>query len=147
MSLTEQQQPMSIFLYALKAPESRRQYPRRFKMFLDFLKLQVTIEEQAMEFLTKTRQNPQWAQDNLMQFMALQNERARRKEIAERTISNYYKATKLFCEMNDLTLRWKRIRRGLPRGRKAANDRAPTIVERQHFFCYVFVCNYDICYS
>jgi hypothetical protein len=68
MSLTEQQDPMSTFLYALKAPESRRQYPRRFKMFLDFLKLLGTIEEQAMEFLTKARQNPQWAQDNLMRI-------------------------------------------------------------------------------
>jgi hypothetical protein len=136
MSLTEQQDPMSVFLYALKAPESRRQYPRRFKMFLDFLKLQGSIEEQAMEFLTKARQNPQWAQDNLMRFMALQNERARRKEIAECTISNYYKATKLFCEMNDLSLSWKRIRRGLPRGRKAANDRAPTIEEIQKLVEY-----------
>jgi hypothetical protein len=136
MSLTEQQDSMSVFLYALKAPESRRQYPRRFKMFLDFLKLQGTIDEQAMEFLTKARQNPQWAQDNLMRFMALQNERARRKEIAECTISNYYKATKLFCEMNDLSLSWKRIRRGLPRGRKAANDRAPTIEEIQKLVEY-----------
>ena len=50
MSLTEQQDPMSVFVYALKAPESRRQYPRRFKMFLDFLKLQGTIEEHAWEF-------------------------------------------------------------------------------------------------
>lgn len=67
-------------------------------MFLDFLKLLGTIEEQAIEFLTKARQNSQWAQDNLMRFMALQNERARRKEIAESTISNYYKATKLFVK-------------------------------------------------
>ena len=136
MSLAEQQDPMSIFLYALKAPESRRQYPRRFKMFLDFLKLLGTIEEQAIEFLTKARQNPQWAQDNLMRFMALQNERARRKEIAESTISNYYKATKLFCEMNDLSLGWRKIRLGLPRGRKAANDRAPTIEEIQKLVEY-----------
>ena len=55
------------------------------------------------------------------------NERARRNEISETTISNYYKATKLFCEMNNLSLGWKRIRRGIPRGRRAANDRAPTI--------------------
>jgi hypothetical protein len=73
MSLTEQQDPMSIFLYALKAPESRRQYPRRFKMFLDFLKLQGTLEEQAMKFLTKARQTPQWTQDNLIRFMTFQN--------------------------------------------------------------------------
>ena len=60
MSLAEQQDPMSIFfifLYALKAPESRRQYPRRFKMFLDFLKLLGTIEQQAMEFLKKATES------------------------------------------------------------------------------------------
>jgi hypothetical protein len=136
MSLTEQQDPMSTFLYALKAPESRRQYPRRFKIFLDFLKLEGTIEEQAIEFLTKARQKPQWAQDNLMRFIAFQIQRAMRKEIAESTISNYYKATKLFCEMNDLSLSWNRIRRGLPRGRRAANDRAPTIEEIQKLVEY-----------
>ena len=46
--------------------------------------------------------------------------------------SNYYKATKLFCEMNELSLGWKRIRRGIPRGRRAVNDRAPTIEEIQN---------------
>ncbi|HET6727223.1 MAG TPA: hypothetical protein VFH19_04245 [Nitrososphaeraceae archaeon] len=33
----EKYDPMEVFIYALKAPESRRQYPRRFKPFLDFL--------------------------------------------------------------------------------------------------------------
>ena len=60
-----------------------------------------------------------------MQFIAFQIQRANRKEIAECTISNYYKATKLFCEMNDLSLSWKKISRGSPIGRRAANDRAP----------------------
>jgi hypothetical protein len=89
-----------------------------------------------MEFLIKARQNPQWAQDNLMSFIALQNERAKRKEIAEWTIPNYYKAFKLFCEINDLSLSWKKIRHGLQRGRKAANDRAPTIEEIQKLVEY-----------
>jgi hypothetical protein len=52
----------------------------------------------------KARRNPRWAQGNFMQFNAFQIQRAKRKEIAEYTISNYYKATKLFCEMNDLSL-------------------------------------------
>jgi hypothetical protein len=30
--------PMTVFTYALKAPESRRQYPRRLKIFLDHLR-------------------------------------------------------------------------------------------------------------
>jgi hypothetical protein len=73
-------------------------------MFLHLLEIQGRIEERAIEFLTKARQNAQWAQANLMQFMAFESEKARRREIAESTISNYYKATKLFCEMNDLTV-------------------------------------------
>jgi hypothetical protein len=52
------------------------------------------------------------------------------------TTSNYYKATKLFCEMNDLTLSWKKIARGLPHGRKSANDRAPTVEELQKLIEY-----------
>lgn len=31
--------------------------------------------------------------------------------------------------MNDILVPWKRITRGLPKGRKAADDRAPTIEE------------------
>jgi hypothetical protein len=42
----EQQDPLAMFLYALKAPETKRQYPRRFKVFLDFLHLEGTFEEQ-----------------------------------------------------------------------------------------------------
>jgi hypothetical protein len=68
---------MIIFLYALKAPESKRQYPRRFKMFLDYLNLKGTIQEQAKQFLVKARTNLQWwAQDNFMQFIAFQIQRA-----------------------------------------------------------------------
>jgi integrase len=133
----EYQDPLSVFMYALKAPETKRQWPRRLKVFLDFLKLDcTTMEEKAKQFMIKARMNPGWAQDNLMKFIAFQIERARRNEISETTISNYYKATKLFCEMNELSLSWKRIRRGIPQGRRAANDRAPTMEEIQKLVEY-----------
>lgn len=35
-----------------------------------------------------------------MNFILYQKERVNRKEISEGTIGNYYKAIKLFCEMN-----------------------------------------------
>jgi len=41
---------MQVFTYALKASESQRQYPRRFKPFLDFLKLEGSLEQQAKQF-------------------------------------------------------------------------------------------------
>jgi hypothetical protein len=127
----EAEDPISVFLYALKAPETKRQYPRGLKVFLDYLKLEGTLEQQAREFLSKAKQNPQWAQSSLMQFISFQKERAERQEIAYSTITNYYKATKLFLEMNtdSVIVNWKKIARGMPAGRKAANDRAPTVEE------------------
>ena len=50
--------PMAVFLYAVKSPESKRQYPRRFKMFLDFLGFGGVLEEQAKEFLRSAKGNP-----------------------------------------------------------------------------------------
>jgi hypothetical protein len=46
----EEENPMTIFMYALKAPDTRRQYPQRFKMFLDYLKLEGALEKQASCF-------------------------------------------------------------------------------------------------
>jgi hypothetical protein len=118
-------------MYALRSAESKRQYPKRFKVFLDFLKLEGTFEEQAKEFLRQGKLNPNWAMDSIIRFVTFEIERAERGEIAESTISNYYKATKLFCEMNDLTLSWKKIARGIPRGRRAANSEHPVIIDVQ----------------
>ena len=123
--------PMTKFMYALKAKESKRQYPRRFKMFLDYLKMEGTMNEQAKQFLLNTKYNPQWLEEKFMDFVSFQIERVSRGEIAESTIKNYYKPTKLFCEMNGCAqlVNWKMITRGLPGGRQAANDRAPSIDE------------------
>ena len=48
------------------------------------------------------------------------------------------KATKLFCEMNGSAqvINWKLITRGMPRGRQASIDRAPTIEEIQRIIEY-----------
>lgn len=125
----EKKDPMDLFRYGLRAPDTRRQYPRRCQYFLDFLKRPGILEDQAKQFISNARIDPQWAQQSLMSFIEFQKERVARGEIAESTITNYYKATKLFCVMNDLLLNWKKISRGLPIGRRAANDRAPSIEE------------------
>ncbi len=121
--------PLAMFVYALRAPETRRQYPKRLKIFFDYLELKGSIEEQAGEFVVKARKDNNWAFASMMHFMSYQKERAGRGEISEATVPNYYKAVKLFCEMNDIILGWKKISRGMPKGRRSANDRAPTIEE------------------
>ena len=70
-------------MYALKSSEARRQYPKRLKMLFDYLKLSGSIEEQAKEFLDKTRERGiHWAQDSILIFLDFHKERVRRKELA-----------------------------------------------------------------
>jgi integrase len=59
----------------------------------------------------------------------VQKERVDRKEISGATVRNYTKSIKLFCDMADIPIPWKKITRGLPRGKKYADDRIPTLEE------------------
>jgi hypothetical protein len=62
---------MTVFNYALKSAETKRQYPRRLKVFLDFLDLGTDkLEEQAKIFLKRARQDPLWAQNSFMDFLS-----------------------------------------------------------------------------
>jgi hypothetical protein len=42
--------PLSMFIHGLKAKETKRQYPRRLKAFMDYCDLGGIIEEQATSF-------------------------------------------------------------------------------------------------
>ena len=50
--------PVLKFFFALKAPESKRQYPKRFEKFLDYLKLEGTFEDKALSLYKKSIENP-----------------------------------------------------------------------------------------
>jgi hypothetical protein len=44
----DERDPITLFMYALKAAaKSRRQYPSRFRIFLDYLKPEAALEKQA----------------------------------------------------------------------------------------------------
>lgn len=57
-------------------------------------------------------ENIQSADNSVIKFLDYHKDRVRHKELAASTLKNYYRAAKLFCEMNDLTLNWKKIARG-----------------------------------
>ena len=62
---------MVSFTWGLKSTESRRQYPRRFKVFLDFLNFKGDLNYQAKKFWQLAKDNPRWAEENLMKFLAV----------------------------------------------------------------------------
>ncbi|MGH9977591.1 MAG: hypothetical protein ACRD8Z_17415, partial [Nitrososphaeraceae archaeon] len=111
----------------LKAPETKRQWPNRLKVVFNFLGFNGNLDEQAKQFMNLCKQEGMTTtQNRLIEFISYQVQRSQKGEISLATIPNYLKAIKLFCEMNDIQVSWKKVCRGVPRGRQAANDRAPT---------------------
>jgi hypothetical protein len=67
----------------------------------------------------------------IIKFLEFQKERVEKWDITGATLRNSVKSLKLFCEMTDIPISWKKITRGLPKSRRHADDRAPTIDEIQ----------------
>ena len=134
--ITELQDPIQVFLYALKAPETKRKYPQRLKFFFDFLFPNIDFNIQAKEFIKKAKGNDQFVYSTFINFIVKQNKRVDKKEITPGTVRNYYKAAKLFCEMNDIVVNWKKISKGLLREKQYGDDRAPTFEEISQLMKY-----------
>jgi integrase len=118
----------SLYLYAMKSPMTRQKYIGRLNKFFDFLELEgATPKEKSKCFILKSKEkDTQWIFSSVLRFMQFQLERVHKREITGSTVNNYLKSIKLFCDMADIPIPWKKISRGLPRGRNYADDRIPT---------------------
>jgi hypothetical protein len=129
---SEELDPWSLFLYAMKAPMTKDRYKTRVAKFFDHIGLDdkgQKVEEKARIFADKGKEDINWAFTSILKFIHFHKERVDRKEISSATVRNYAKSIKLFCDMADIPIPWKKIARGLPRGRKYADDRIPTLEE------------------
>jgi len=116
----------------MKAPMTRDRYQTRLAKFLDFIGMVqcgTTLEGRARAFAKKGKEDSIWALNNILKFVQFQKDRADKKEITGATLRNYVKSIKLFCEMADMPIQWNKITRGLPKGKKYADDRIPTVEE------------------
>ncbi len=77
-----------------------------------------------------------WIFNTVLKFMQMLLERFNKKEITGSTVRNYLKSLKLYLDIADIQITWKKISRGLPRARNYSDDRIPTIEEIRTLLCY-----------
>ena len=123
----EELDPWMLYIYSIKSPATKEKYLLRLGKFLDYIGLQGALEDKARAFASKGKVDGNWAFGSIIRFIQFQKDRFNNKEITAGTIRNYVKSIKLFCAMSNITLNWDKITRGLPKGRRYTDDRAPTL--------------------
>ncbi len=127
---TNESDAYSLFVYAIRSQVTRDYYLRRLKVFFNFIDLlpNQNIERRCNQFAFNGTKDSKWAFNCIIKFLQFQKERVEKGEITGATLRNFVKI-KLFCEMSDIPVTWKKITRGLPKIRRHADDRAPKIEE------------------
>jgi hypothetical protein len=131
LSVTSVLSPYAKFKMALKSKEVKRQYPNLLEKFMDFCRFEgANIEQKATNFhLFAKSKSQEELEDLVIKFILLQTERIDKGEITSGTLRNYLKALKLFCKMNRIVIFWDIISHSIPKVKKHANDRIPTVEE------------------
>ncbi|MGB6530712.1 MAG: hypothetical protein WBF33_21605, partial [Candidatus Nitrosopolaris sp.] len=114
------------FRAAIRNPATRDSFERSLVRFLKSVKMTPD------EFVAKARSQRDRIEKILISFISGQNDRVEKGEITAGTVNNAIKPVKILLEMNDvITVNWKKIKRVLPKVRRYALDRIPTINEIQ----------------
>ena len=136
----KESEPYDLFVFAINADQTRQKYITRLKKFLEIIGIdqekKLTIRERCKTFRDKANSENEWLVNVIIQFLQFQKGRVICKEITGSTLRNYVKVLKLFCEMNDLLVPWKKLTRGLPKSKNYADDRIPRLDEIQKILAY-----------
>jgi hypothetical protein len=98
-------EPYQDFLFAINSPVTRERYSTRLRLFFVFISIEgTTMEERCRRFIEKAKEseengNSKWAYACVVKFLQHQKDRYDKKEISGSTVRGYYKAVKLFVDV------------------------------------------------
>ena len=75
--------PLTLYLYAMRSPATKEKYLMRLGKFLDFLRLQGTLENKARFFADKGKHDSKWAFNSILEFLQMQKERFNTEVVIE----------------------------------------------------------------
>jgi hypothetical protein len=102
-----------LFFYARKSPVTRDKYQQRLSRFFEFAGVNgASLQAKALSIIQKATTDSTWVFTIILRFLEQQNARVNNREIGGATVRNYVKAIKLFCEMAELSVSWKKLTRG-----------------------------------
>jgi hypothetical protein len=140
LDVGKESEPYDLFVFAINAEQTREKYITRMKKFLEIIGIdqekKSTLQERCIMFTDKARSENGWLVNVIIQFLQYQKNRVKSREITGSILRNYVKVVKLFCEMNDLYVPWKKLTRGLPKTKNYADDRVPRLDEIQKIIAY-----------
>jgi hypothetical protein len=131
--------PYMMFKYSIRSELTRKYYERRLRGFFDYTQFETGVkdmEKRCNDFAEYGKNNSNWMLNQIIRFLQFQKQRVECEKITAATLKNFVKSLKVFCDSADLDVPWKKVTRGLPKGRQSANDRAPTIEEIQKLVEY-----------
>lgn len=136
----KESEPYDLFLLAINAEQTREKYVTRLRKFIEIVGIdqerKLSVREKCKIFAEKAKSEDGWLVNVIIQFLHYQRSRVALREITGSTLRNYVKVLKLFCEMNELSVPWKKLTRGLPKAKNYADDRVPRLDEIQKILTY-----------
>ena len=82
--------------------------------------VQSDLGERCNSFSERGRYDNEWALNQIISFLQSRKDGFKREKLQQRLLRIFVKAIKLFCEMSDVHIQWKKITRGLPHARAAS---------------------------
>jgi hypothetical protein len=78
---SEELDPWSLFIYAMKAPMTRDRYQTRLAKFFDYIGLKVgeKLEDRARAFAQRGKDDSNWTLNNILRFVQYQKDRVDKK--------------------------------------------------------------------